>query len=174
MIHKYKAGSLPTKPANRLETDTFYRIVSSLNSLLLAQDDLKARAHLIPGGWRDLRACLALEEKLVHNLLQTFDEKKRGQIARQMKHMRVRVVFGPEASREPEMVMMDVEDLAVMLHAASGECRLRMCMPNECSRWELGQVIDRCSFVSRGNRAWWEVIEAARREQETQSPDKTG
>ena len=31
MIHKYEAGSLPTKPANRLETDTFYRIVSSLN-----------------------------------------------------------------------------------------------------------------------------------------------
>ena len=56
MIHKYEAGSLPTKPANRLETDTFYRIVSSLNSLLLAQDDLKTRAHLIPGGWRDLRA----------------------------------------------------------------------------------------------------------------------
>ena len=63
MIHKYEAGSLPTKPANRLETDTFYRIVSSLNSLLLAQDDLKARAHLIPGGWRDLRACMALMEK---------------------------------------------------------------------------------------------------------------
>ena len=105
MIHKYEAGSLPTKPANRLETDTFYRIVSSLNSLLLAQDDLKARAHLIPGGWRDLRACLSLMEKLVHNLLMTFDEKKRGQIARQMKHMRVRVVFGPEASHEPETVM---------------------------------------------------------------------
>lgn len=174
MIHKYKAGDLPTKPANRMETDTFYRIVSSLNSLLLAQDDLKARAHLIPGGWRDLRACMALMEKLVHNLLQTFDEKKRGQIARQMKHMRIRVTFGPEASREPEMVMMDVEDLAVMLHAASGECRLRMCMPNECSRCDLGQVIDRCSFVSRGNRAWWEVIEAARREQDTQSPAQTG
>ena len=164
MIHKYKAGSLPTKPANRLETDTFYRIVSSLNSLLLAQDDLKARAHLIPGGWRDLRACLALMEKLVHNLLQTFDEKKRGQIARQMKHMRVRVVFGPEASHEPETVMMDIEDLAVMLHAASGECRMRMCKPDECNHCQLGQVIDRCSFVTRDNRAWWEVIEAARKE----------
>ena len=164
MIHKYEAGSLPTKPANRLETDTFYRIVSSLNSLLLAQDDLKARAHLSPGGWRDLRACLSLMEKLVHNLLMTFDEKKRVQIARQMKHMRVRVVFGPEASHEPETVMMDIEDLAVMLHAASGECRLRMCKPDECNHCQLGQVIDRCSFATRDNRAWWEVIEAARKE----------
>ena len=88
MIHKYKAGSLPTKPANRLETDTFYRIVSSLNSLLLAQDDLKARAHLIPGGWRDLRACLALMEKLVHNLLMTFDEKKPDHMLRYTKEQR--------------------------------------------------------------------------------------
>ena len=103
-------------------------------------------------------------EKLVHNLLMTFDEKKRGQIARQMKHMRVRVVFGPEASHEPETVMMDIEDLAVMLHAASGECRMRMCKPDECSHCQLGQVIDRCSFVTRDNRAWWEVIEAARKE----------
>lgn len=162
-----KPLQIATKPANRLETDTFYRVVSSLNSLALAQDDLKARAHLIPGGWRDLRACLALEKKLVHNLLLTFDEKKRGQIARQMKHMRVRVVFGPEASKEPETVMMDVEDLAVMMHAASGECRMRMCRPDECNNCQLGQVIDRCSFVTRDNRAWWEVIESVRGEQDT-------
>ena len=80
MIHKYKAGSLPTKPANRLETDTFYRIVSSLNSLLLAQDDLKARAHLIPGGWRDLRACLALEEKLCTTCYRPSTKKSAGRL----------------------------------------------------------------------------------------------
>ena len=76
----------------------------------------------------------------------------------------MRVVFGPEASHEPETVMMDIEDLAVMLHAASGECRLRMCKPDECNHCQLGEVIDRCSFVTRDNRAWWEVIEAARKE----------
>lgn len=168
-----KTLQIATKPANRLEMDTFYRLVASLDSMLKGEDDLKARAHLIPGGWRDLRLCAVLLNKLVGNMLSTFEEKKRIHVARQMKHMRIRVTFGPEASREPEMVMMDVEDLAVMLHAASGECRLRMCMPNECSRCDLGQVIDRCSFVSRGDRAWWEVIEEARREQETQSPDKT-
>ena len=157
-------GKLPTKPSNRLEMDTFYRIVASLDSLLKGEEDLKARAHLIPGGWRDLRACAALMNKLVGNLLETFDEKKRLQVARQMQHMRIRVVFGPEASREPEMVMMDVEDLAVLVHAATQECRMRLCKPDECNRCQLGEVLDRCSFVTRDNRAWWEVIEAARKE----------
>ena len=155
---------LTTKPANRLEMDTFYRIVASLDSMIKGQDDLKVRAHLIPGGWRDLRACAALMDKLVRNLLETFDEKKRLQVARQMKHMRIRVVFGPEASREPETVMMDVEDLAVLVHAATQECRMRLCKPDECNRCQLGEVLDRCSFVTRDNRAWWEVIEAARKE----------
>lgn len=159
------AEKLPTKPANRLEMDTFYRIVASLDSMLKGQDDLKARAHLIPGGgWRDLRACAALMDKLVRNLLETFDEKKRLQVTRQMKHMRIRVVFGPEASREPETVMMDVEDLAVLVHAATQECRMRLCKPDECNRCQLGEALDRCSFVTREGRAWWEVIEAARKE----------
>ena len=57
-------SKLPTKPANRLEMDTFYRIVASLDSMLKGEEDLKARAHLIPGGWRDLRACAALMDKL--------------------------------------------------------------------------------------------------------------
>ena len=156
--------TLPVKRANRFEMDAFYKLSAMRNTIGMAKEDLEGRARMIPGGWRDLRACLSLMEKLVHNLLMTFDEKKRGQIARQMKHMRVRVVFGPEASHEPETVMMDIEDLAVMLHAASGECRLRMCKPDECNHCQLGQVIDRCSFVTRDNRAWWEVIEAARKE----------
>lgn len=39
-----------------------------------------------------------------------------------------------------------------------------MCKPDECNHCKLGQVIDRCSFVTRDNRAWWEAIEAARKE----------
>ena len=164
MIHKYEAGSLPTKPANRLEMDTFYRLAASAHTLKSFHEDLKVRAQMIPGGWRDLRACVALMEKTVRSMMPTFDEKKRAQIARQMRNMRFRVVFGPEASREPESVIVTVDDLAVLLCAAGEECRLRMCKPDECNHCQLGQVIDRCSFVTRDNRAWWEVIEAARKE----------
>ena len=164
MIDKCDAGGMPTKPANQLEMDTFYRLAASAHTLKSFHEDLKARAQMIPGGWRDLRACAALMDKLVRNLLETCDEKKRLQVARQMKHMRIRVVFGPEASREPETVMMDVEDLAVLVHAATQECRMRLCKPDECNRCQLGEVLDRCSFVTRDNRAWWEVIEAARKE----------
>ena len=93
-----------------------------------------------------------------------LDAKKRAQIDRKMRNMRFRVVFVPDASREPESVIVSVDDLAVLLYAAGEECRLRMCKPGECNACQLGQVLDRCSFVTRENRAWWEVIEAARKE----------
>ena len=164
MIDKCDAGGMPTKPANRLEMDTFYRLAASAHTLKSFHEDLKARAQMIPGGWRDLRACVTLMEKTVRGMMPTFDAKKRAQIDRQMRNMRFRVVFGPEASREPESVIVTVDDLAVLLYAAGEECRLRMCKPGECNACQLGQVLDRCSFVTRENRAWWEVIEAARKE----------
>ena len=94
----------------------------------------------------------------------TFDEKKRAQIDRQMRNMRMRVVFGPEASREPESIIITTDDLAVLLCAAGESCKMRMCKPGECNACQLGKVLDRCSFVTRENRAWWEVIEGARKE----------
>ena len=42
-----KPLQIATKPANRLEMDTFYRLVASLDSMLKGEDDLKARAWRI-------------------------------------------------------------------------------------------------------------------------------
>lgn len=157
-------GKLPTKPANRLEMDTFYRLAAATYTLKSYHEDLKTRTKMIPGGWRDLRACVALMDKLIDRIMPTFDERKRTHIERQMRNMRMRVVFGPEASREPESIIVTTDDLAVLLCAAGESCKMRMCKPGECNACQLGKVLDRCSFVARENRAWWEVIEGARKE----------
>lgn len=153
--------SLPVKHANRFEMDAFYKLSAMRNTLGMAKEDLKGRASMIPGGWRDLCACSAITGKLVNHMLLTFEEQKRPYIVRQMENSRIRVLFAREASHDPETVIMDVEDLAVLTYYGYEHCKVCMGNPDECSRCQLGNVLDKCSFVSRGNRAWWEVINGA-------------
>ena len=120
---------------------------------------------MIQGGWRDLCACSALTGKLVNHMLLTFEPQKRPYIVRQMDNMRVRVLFAREASHDPETVIMDVEDLGVLLYYGYEHCKVCMGKPDECSRCQLGKVLDKCSFESRGNRSWWEVMNGAVKEE---------
>lgn len=156
-------NTLPTKRANRRETDAYYMLCAALDALFKAEDDLKERAQLIPGGWRDLRCARAKAEGVMRQMLHTFEPEKVVAIGRQIKHLRVKTVFGSEASKDPEQFLMPLDDLAVLIHAARQECKLRMCPAGECGRCELGKVIDRASYVSRGDRAWWEVFDRAER-----------
>lgn len=154
---------LPIKRANRRETDAFYILCTGLDALLEAEDELESRAKLIPGGWRDLRLARTKTAHIVRTMLDTFDPDKRKTIKRNMQYLRIKTVFAPEASRDPEQILMTIEDVAVLIHAATQECKVRMCPSGECSRCELGKAIDRASYVTRGDRAWWEVFEQVSR-----------
>lgn len=156
---------LPVKRANRFEMDAFYKLCAMRNTLGMAKEELESRARLIPGGWRDLCASSALTGKLVSHMLLTFEAQKRPYIVRQMDNMRVRVLFAREASHDPETVIMDVEDLGVLLYYGYEHCKVCMGKPDECSRCQLGKVLDKCSFESRGNRSWWEVMNGAVKEE---------
>ena len=157
--------TLPVKHANRFEMDAFYKLCAMRNTLGMAKEDLKSRARMIPGGWRDLCACSALTGKLVNHMLLTFEEPY---IVRQMENMRTRVMFAREASHDPETVIMDIEDLGVLNYYGYEHCKVCMGNPDDCSRCQLGNVLDKCSFVSRGNRSWWEVINGAVQEGENE------
>lgn len=155
--------NLPKKRAKREEVDTFYLVAASLSALVTAQEQLEARTRLIPGGWRDLRMLVSRLQNLMLCLLSTFEPEKQQSIRRQMKHIRLKTVFAPEASKEPDMLMIQIEDLGVLLHAASQECKLHMCPSGDCAQCQLGKVLGRTSYVSRGDRAWWEIFEQASR-----------
>lgn len=162
MLTPEQRRALPTKRANRKEIDAFYMLAAATSAVLTVEQDLEARAKLIPGGWRDVRLLRSKMENLMQCLIHTFDPDKARNIAKQMDHLRIKTVFGPEASKDPEMFMLPTEDLAILIHAATQECKLLMCPSGDCARCRLGKVLDSASFVSRGDRAWWEVFEQAR------------
>lgn len=170
-LTKEQKQAIKTKRANRDQIDAFYGLAACLSFIIDAAGDkedddpgkLAERAQMIPGGLRDLRCTAALMKDLVPNMLLTFEPEKQKSIRKQMRHLRVKTVFGPEAHKDPEMIMIPIEDLVLLVRAATEACKVRMCAPGECSQCPLGKVIDRAAFVSRGNRAWWEVFEQAMR-----------
>ena len=62
---------LPKKRARREEIDTFYLLSAAMSAVLDAERDLKSRAQMIPGGWRDLRMIRTRMENLLLCLLHT-------------------------------------------------------------------------------------------------------
>ena len=177
MLTKEQRLALPKKRANRAEMDAFYALYAALSPVIEAAGDkedvdengkmikglLADRAKLIPGGYRNLRLIETLHKQLVADMKYTFEPEKQRVIEKQSQHLRLKTVFGKEASKDPEMFLLPIDDLAILIRAATGECKLRMCLPSECARCSLGKVIDGASFVSRGNRAWWEVFGQAER-----------
>lgn len=162
MLTPEQRRALPKKRANRKEIDAFYILAAATSAVMTVEEDLNARAQLIPGGWRDVRMLVSKMQNLMQCLIHTFEPEKQQSIAKQMNHLRIKTVFGPEASKDPEMFMLPTEDLAILIHAATQECKLLMCPSGDCARCRLGKVLDSASFVSRGDRAWWEVFEQAR------------
>ena len=165
-------SKIKQRRANRKETDAYYGLAAALSCLLEAAGDkedkdappgeLEERAKLIPGGLRDLRCATGLIRRLLPNMLLTFEPEKRRSIGRQIQYLRIKTVFGPQAHKDKEMLMVPIEDVGLLVQAATEACKIRMCAAGECSQCELGKAIDRASFVSRGNRAWWEVFEQMR------------
>lgn len=163
--------AIKTRRANRREIDAYYGLAAALSCLFDAAGDredndpgaLAERAKLVPGGLRDLRCATAMLKGLLPCMLLTFEPEKRRSIGKQMQHLRIKTVFGPEAHKDPEMFMIPISDLGLLVQAAAESCKVRMCAPGECAQCDLGKVIDRASFVSRGDRAWWEVFEQAQR-----------
>ena len=163
MLTDEQRHALPKKRANRREIDAFYLMAASLSAFLTCEEDLKARAKMIPGGWCTLRMLRTRAENLLKCILNTFEPEKQLAISKQMYKLHIKTVFGPEASKDPEMFMLPIEDLALLIHAATQECKMLMCPAGDCARCKLGKVLDSASFVTRGDRAWWEVFEQAKR-----------
>lgn len=155
--------ALPKKRANRDQYNAYLYLGAAYETLADAVEILGPRAQLIPYGLRDLKMIYRTLGDLCTNMLHTFDVEKQRQIKRTVKAMRIKTVIGPSVVKEGEQILIDTGDLAVIVNAAQQECKMRLCTPDQCRQCMLGQVLDRVSFVSRGNRAWWEVFEQALR-----------
>lgn len=163
MLTREERMALPTRRCNRKNIDAFYMLAAGYNSLLNAAENLEPHIRLVPNGWRDFKMMLSRMEKLLQCTVHTFEPEKQKSIGKQINHLRVKTVFGPEAHKDPEMFMLPTEDLAILVYAATQDCKIHMCASGDCAQCKLGKVLDSASFVSRGDRAWWEVFDQARR-----------
>jgi hypothetical protein len=177
MLTKEQRLALPKKRANRQEIDAIYGLAAYLSCLMEAAGDkdnkgkdgrmiegvLASRARLIPGGYRNLRCIEVMTRRLVADMLYTLEPDKMRVIQKQIGHLRHKTVFGPQATKDPEMFLMPMGDLAYLIRAATEACKIRFCPASACKRCPLGKVLDGASYVSRGDRAWHEVFAAAER-----------
>lgn len=155
--------ALPKKAANRAEVDACYYLGAFGREVERMQGDIEKRVRMIPGGWRDLRMIASKTENLLRAMLGTFEPQKAAQIHRMENSLRVKLEFNRQVVRENDMLLVDMDELGVLITEAREKCKLGMCMPEECRSCQLGRVLDNLSFVSRENRAWWEVFEKLER-----------
>lgn len=155
---------MQTRVANRAEVDAYYYLDAFSRELARIEGDVNKRVHMIPGGWRDLRLIRKKLDGLLDGLDKTFEPEKARQIKRMGNSVRIKLEFNRQAVRDAEMMLVDMEELGILITAASQHCKLNMCEPEQCRKCMLGRVMDKLSWVSRENRAWWEVFEAKIRE----------
>lgn len=152
-----------TKPSNREEQDCYLYLAASLTDLIEAQEKMEKRIRLIPRGWWMIKACTGLLKKLLKGLRDTFEPEKRRQMQRTADRCRHKLVIGPQAVRDEEQYVLSEHDFGELIYAAIEKCVLCMGSPADCKGCPLGKVLDGVSFITRQNRAWWEVFEASKR-----------
>ena len=151
------------KPINRQESDAYNDLAAAVTMLTSVQEALEARMRLVKNGFRDYRGALSALMRLMTAMSETIPPEKRRQMRKHAEHVRIKLAYGPEASRDPEMHLVMTQDFGVILQAAGEQCKLCMGGGDDCRRCQLGKALDRASYVSREGRAWWEVFQSAER-----------
>lgn len=163
MLTDEQRAKIKTMPTNRAQIDDYNFLKACEFDLKEAQKTLEKRVRLIPGGWRDLRLITKVLENLLDNILLTFEPEKREHIKRNAERCQHKLIFGRPAVPQADDYLMSKKDTAMLIHAASKQCQLCLGTPQDCKQCDLGRTFDRISFVSRQNRAWWEVWERSKR-----------
>lgn len=163
MLTPEQGREIKTMPTNRAQIDAYNFLRACAYDLKEAQEPMKKRLKLLPHGWRDLRMLTTVLEHLCEDLKWTFEPEKREHIIRNGDRIQHKLVFGPSATPENDDYLMSKQDMGVLIYAASKQCELCLGSPQDCRQCTLGRTMDRTSFVSRQDRAWWEVFERSKR-----------
>ena len=159
--------ALPRKPANRAEVDAYYYADAFCTQLAdHIMPAMETRSKMVPGCWRTLRSINGLLIKWLRECGGTFEEEKKRQIKRMGQCLHMELKFNRQVVRDNEMLLVDMNELGILVVAATQHCKMQMCEPHECRNCQLGKTLDALSFKSRENRAWWEVFAALTREKE--------
>ena len=152
---------IKTKPSNRAEQDHFLYLSASLSDVLDAKDEMEARIRLIPNGWRDWCLLASVFRRMLGKLKMTYEPSKRAQMQRTADRCKHKLIIGPQATTQEEQYVICQSDFGILAEATASKCQLCMGNPSDCKGCPLGKVLDSLSFISRQDRAWWEVFSQA-------------
>ena len=152
------------RPLNRVEIDAYNDLTACTSQLIWGSEPLEKRLkENTKTGWRDLRLAISRLSAVIQMIGDTIPMEKRRQLRRTAEHCRVKLIYGPEAAKDPEMHLIRTEDFGVIMYAALEQCQICMGSGDQCRTCQLGKALDRTSWVSRGSKAWWQVFAEADR-----------
>ena len=145
---------LPTIRANSKELDQIFTMFAAAQELEHAEKYMERRVRAIPNGWRNLRLCRTLLDRLVVDMVGTLQQEKIAAMKRMLPRMKFKVVCGPNATRTQEdEVILASKDLDALVHFAhEGNCK--MCMEGNCRACKLGKALDGILTKDRDNGSW--------------------
>lgn len=152
---------MTNKPIPRMKTgrdgfNMIFRVYAAAHALATCEKIEERRFRAIPNGWRNLRLCRTLLDRLADDLVMTVPPEKLPGMMRMVKHMKYKVVCGPEASQmnTDECVIREV-DLNALCKAAHEKCE--MCIDGNCSTCALGKTFDAVMMYDRDGGSWSNV-----------------
>ena len=145
---------LPMIRANSKELDQIFTMFAAAQELEHAEKYMERRVRAIPNGWRDLRLCRTLLDKMVVNLVGTLQPEKLKAMKRMLPRMKFKVICGTHASHsKDDETILAMNDLDTLVHFAH-EANCKMCMEANCRACKLGKTLDAVLTYDRNEDSW--------------------
>lgn len=149
---------LPTIRANSKELNQIFTMFAAAQELEHTEKTMERRVRAIPNGWRNLRLCRTLLDKLVVDMVGTLQPEKIAAMRRMLPKMRFKVICGPTATNpEPNQAILAMDELDTLVYYAH-EANCKMCVEPHCKRCKLGKTLDSVLTYDR-NEDPWSVID---------------
>lgn len=141
----------------RLRSEEYDRILgwgAALSEVEDSMNQMERRFRAIPNGWRDVKLCSRLLEKLLDGLIDTVPMEKRPSLAISARRQHFRSVIGPifAANPTPEWMPLLMDDVDQFVAAALEKCS--MCVTWKCDRCKLGKALDHALRYDRQGKCW--------------------
>ena len=141
---------------NRNDINRIFGMFAGLQELESASKEMEQRFRLIPNGWRDLKMCIAVLDKLMNNIVMTVPAEKLVSMNRMLPKMRFKLSCGAQACETgKEECIISMEEANALSHYAHEHCK--MCFEDNCDRCPLGKTFDHVLSYDRDGGSWANV-----------------
>ncbi len=147
---------IPIIRAGRDDINMIFSVFACAQELERCERVMERRVRAIPNAWRDLRLCRSLLDKLASNLVMTVQPEKLPGMRRMVRHLKFKIICGPEASQlEQDECIVREDEINTLMVFAHEQCKL--CDRDHCRGCELGKVFDTVLTYDRDGRSWASV-----------------